>query len=189
MALWDDLSKKASETTAKAVQQAKIFAETSKLNGMISDEEKKIDGNYYQIGKLYAATYRSNPDEAFAGMLAAITESEEKIQQYRMQILQVKGVLLCEKCGAEVAKGVAFCTGCGSPMPKTEPSVSDTHNKCASCGAMVEKHMRFCTSCGKPMAVPAPQPVPQPATQRTCPTCGHVLSPDVAFCTECGTKL
>lgn len=200
MALWDNLGKKASETTAKAIQQAKILSETSRLNGLISDEEKKINNNYFQIGKLYTAIHRNDCEEDFAGMIAAIAESEQKIGDLRMQIQNLKGVIRCEKCGAELAKGVAFCSSCGAPIPRTETPDMEKFEKCGSCGAWVEKGMRFCTSCGKPMAPPAaitdaqsqppaaeaPAPVPE---KRVCPNCGAAAADDVLFCTECGTKL
>lgn len=153
MALWDSLTKKASETTAKAVQQAKILAETTKLNSQIADEEKKISNNYYQIGKLYAAMHQNDCEEDFAGMLAEIAEAEQKIRELKIQIQDIKGVVRCESCGAEVSKESAFCSACGAALPKVEVVVEDPdHEKCDSCGALVEKGMRFCTACGKPLA-------------------------------------
>ena len=41
MAFWDNLSQKASETTAKAMQKAKEMSDVAKLNAMISEEEAK----------------------------------------------------------------------------------------------------------------------------------------------------
>ena len=215
MALWDDLSKKASETTAKAVQQAKVLSETSRLNGMISDEEKKINNNYYQIGKLYATIHAANYEVEFAGMISGIIESEQKINEYRKQIQEIKGVLRCEKCGAEVAKGVAFCSSCGSPMPKVEVQDFGKYETCSGCGAKVEKGMRFCTFCGKPMAVQVVSASEQPenlpvnnsvvhteaapviptvsaysaAVIPTCSNCGTRLEDGAMFCTECGMKV
>ena len=198
MALWENLSKKASETTAKAIQQAKIISETAKLNSQIADEESKINANYFQIGKLYASIHATDPEDCFTGMLNAIAESEKRVHELKTQIQQIKGIVRCEKCGAEVAKGVAFCSSCGASMPKTEEDAADTRVKCASCGAMVEKGMRFCTACGKPMTIPEqPIALEQPTVpeqsvasqKRTCPSCGEEMAEDLAFCTECGTKL
>ena len=195
MALWDNLSKKASETTAKAVQQARILSETTRLNGLISDEEKKINNNYYQIGKLYAAIHQTDSEEEFSSMIAAIAESEQRIMEYRMLIQDVKGVTRCEKCGAEVAKGVAFCSSCGAAMPKVEVPDLGKYEKCSNCGAKVEKGMRFCTSCGKPMTVPIVRATVQSevptevSAKHICSNCGAELENDVAFCTECGTKI
>lgn len=205
MALWENLGKKTSETTAKAIQKAKELSETSRLNSMISEEEKKINNNYYQIGKLYASLHQHEHEEAFAGMIASISESEGRISDYRKQVQDVKGVMRCEKCGAEVPRGVAFCSSCGTPMPKGESVDMSKFDKCESCGAMVEKGMRFCTSCGKPMA-PAAASEAAPAEEQSaekqaaeeqaaaviesvCPSCGTKLDNDTLFCTECGIKL
>lgn len=195
MAFFDDLGKKISQAGQTAVQKTKEMTEIARINGLISDEEKKMTNNYYQIGKLYVAMHQHDFESDFAGMIAAISESETKIRDYKQQIQDIKGVICCEKCGAEVAKGIAFCSSCGAAMPKVETVDVSLHNKCDSCGALVEKGMRFCTSCGKPMSAPVVTPsiqadVPsEPSDKRTCSNCGATLDADVAFCTECGTKI
>ena len=40
MALWQDLGKKASATKAKAVEQAKVLTESTRLYGVIAEEKK-----------------------------------------------------------------------------------------------------------------------------------------------------
>lgn len=195
MALLDSLGKKASETTAKAMQKAKELSETASLNSMISDEEKKINNNYFQIGKLYASLHQHDCEEAFAGMLSSIIESEGKISDYRQQINDLKGVIRCEKCGGEVPRGVSFCSSCGSPMPVAETVITADCVRCENCGTSVKREMRFCTSCGKPMAQPAFQKSPNMMEAETesvgkaCPGCGIVVADDSAFCTECGVAL
>ena len=195
MAFWDNFSQKASETTAKAVQKAKEMSDIAKLNSMISEEETKINNNYYQVGKLYVTMHSHDHEEEFAGMVASIAESEEKIKSYRQQIQDIKGVVRCPQCGAEVQSGVAFCSSCGAPMPKVQPVNTGDMVRCEGCGAMNKKGVRFCTSCGKPMVHVATsettgESVTESAVQdKVCPNCGANIEPDVAFCTECGTKL
>lgn len=195
MAFFESLGKKASEATAKAIQKAQDLSETTKLNALISDAEKKVNDTYCQVGKLYVSLHGGDGDEAFAGMIASISEAEQKISAYRMQIQDIKGVQRCEKCGAEVARGVAFCSACGAPMPKMETIAADDYTKCENCGTMVSRGMRFCTSCGKPLAAATVSEVTEPmadednADDRICLNCGAKIENDTAFCTACGTKI
>lgn len=195
MAFWDNLSQKASETTAKAMQKAKEMSDIAKLNSIISEEETKINNTYYQIGKLYAAMHSNDHEEEFAGMIITLREADEKIRNCRQQIQDIKGVVRCSQCGAEVQVGAAFCSSCGASMPKVQLANTDDLIKCESCGAMVKKGVRFCTACGNPMAQMAASetsstPIIEDETQsKVCPNCGAKVEMDVAFCTECGTKL
>lgn len=197
MAFFNDLGKKASEATAKAVLKAQELSETTRLNSLISEEERKIDSSYYQIGKLYVSIHGHDVEEALSGMVENIFESQQKIDVYRTQIQDLKGLQRCEKCGAEVERGVAFCTCCGTPMPKIENIILDDHVKCSNCGTIVKRGMRFCTACGKPMILPEDKPIPNAEnneideliTEKICSNCGAKYSNDIDFCTECGTKL
>jgi predicted amidophosphoribosyltransferase len=191
-----------------AVQKTKDMTDIARINSLISDEEKKINGVYTQLGKFYATLHANDYESQFAGMMIAIKEAEMNISLYKKQILDIKGVTICEKCGSEVAKSVLFCNVCGSQMPKTEFNDFSNSTRCSSCGVMVPKDVRFCTNCGKPMAqampvVPAPSVAPAvpvaPATPVEvespviesifCPNCGTKLDGDTVFCTECGTKI
>lgn len=199
MAFFDDLGKKISQAGQTAVQKTKEMTDIARINGMISDEEKKVNNNYYQIGKLYVAMHSTDFESDFAGMITAIKESEIKIRDYKQQIQDIKGVVRCEKCGAEVESNVAFCSSCGTPMPKKEMSANIGNLiKCTGCGAMVDKNMRFCTSCGKPIAditqavsdmVSVADELATETVTNKCPNCGLDIDEGLAFCTECGTKL
>lgn len=83
MAFFDNLGKKVSEATAKAMQKAQEVSEISRVNSLISEEEKKINATYYQIGKLYVSVHGSDGEENFSGMVAAVLEGEQKINDYR----------------------------------------------------------------------------------------------------------
>lgn len=194
MAFFDELGKKISSAGQSAVQKTKEMADIARINSAISDEEKKINNNYYQIGKLYVAKYPADFEEDFSGMIFAIKDSEIKIREYRQQIQDTKGVVHCEKCGAEVAKNIAFCSSCGSPMPKQSNPINDANLvKCSGCEQMVSRNTRFCTSCGKPMvdilqSQSTGQNVDQSAIKK-CAICNAEIIEDIDFCTECGAKL
>lgn len=215
MAFFDDWGKKISNASQSAVQKTKDMAEVAKLNGQISDEEKKINNYYFQIGKLYMQLHRDDFGAEFAEMVTAVKQSEGKILSYQKQIQDVKGIVRCEKCGSEVPNTAAFCNACGAPIAKQTPSAPVVTNqappapavntqappaavvttqapqnikpvvKCSGCGAEVPDNMRFCTSCGTPVGTTAPA---QPVG-RTCPNCGAAAGEGLAFCTQCGSKL
>ncbi len=199
MAFFDDLSKKLSQASQSAVQKAKEMTDIARINGAISDEEKKINNSYYQIGKLYVSMHETDYEDNFAAVIAAIKESEAKICEYKQQLQDIKGVVRCEKCGAEVANNVAFCSACGAAMPKkAEAPSEDNAVKCEGCGAVISKNVRFCTSCGRPVAESAQEAEQndaetadnaQEAKSSRCSNCGAELKEGLAFCTGCGTKL
>lgn len=193
MAFFDKLSKTVSEASQKTIAKTKELADTFRLNTMISEQEKIITNQYFQIGKLYVSIHKDNYEDDFSGMISAIAEAEAKIRDYKKQIQDIKGVQRCEKCGAEVPNGAAFCSSCGATMPKIQTPEPTDYVKCENCGTNVKKGMRFCTSCGKPMetvaAPAAKESVVETAAEKTCSNCGAKVETDLAFCTECGTKL
>ena len=196
MAFFEKLSKTVTEASQKTIAKTKELADTSRLNSMISAEEKIITNQYFQIGKLYVSIHKDDFEDDFDGMIGAIAEAEAKIRDYKRQIQDIKGVQRCEKCGAEVPNGAAFCSACGATMPKVQAPFSTDYIKCENCDAEVKKGMRFCTSCGKPMeavksasAVSVTEQTVIVEQDKVCPNCGAKVEDGLAFCTECGTKL
>lgn len=204
MAFFEDLGKKISQTSQDAVQKAKDTAEILKLNGMISEEEKKIKAKYAEIGKKYFDIYAESCDAYFADMINEIKEAQNNINTYNEHIKQLKGITKCPDCGADVASGDAFCTNCGRKI-----TVEVAAQKlCTACGNDVSNSV-FCTKCGKKVDADAPasavapvqyvpdsisvQSVPNAAptvqpTATICSNCGAVLAPGILFCTSCGCK-
>ena len=193
MAFFDKLSKTVTEASQKTIAKTKELADASKLNSTISEQERAINIQYLKLGKLYATIHREDFEEAFAEMMSNISQAEAKIQECKNQIMEIKGVRKCERCGAEVPMTSAFCQACGAGMPKVQTATAPDQLKCPRCGAEVKKGMRFCTSCGKAMEAPAAPVVQEPKVEvvlkKTCSNCGAVLEADAAFCEECGTKV
>lgn len=139
MSFFDDLGKKLSQAGQTAAQKTKEIAETAKLNSQISDEEKKINEYYLQIGKLYVSLHDENHEADFDELIGNLHESENKVKECRQQIKDIKGVVVCEKCGAEVSSGSAFCSTCGAPMPVVTPAEEAAEaNEEAAPGSSVE---------------------------------------------------
>ena len=121
MAIWDDIMKKATAVSEKAVKQAKDLSEVAKLKLQIVEAEKAAEDAYAKLGRLYAAAHRSDYEEGFASVMAAVTNAEQTVKTLHQQLQDAKGVTVCEKCGAEVPKDAAFCSACGAEIPKPAP--------------------------------------------------------------------
>jgi len=195
MAFLDDLGKKVSEVSARTIQKTKELTDTSRLNVLIADEEKAINSYYSQIGKLYYTIYKNDYAEEFSVMIDGIVTSESRINAYREEIQNIKGVQKCEKCGAEVMKGAAFCSSCGATLPKeVSTEVIDTIS-CMSCGAILKKEMHFCTVCGKEIEKSYEIITDVDRSEECereihrCSNCGEIIDENMMFCTECGTKV
>ncbi len=193
MSFLDNIGSKASAAGQAAAEKARNFAEVNRLNGVISDHEKRISRLYFEIGQSYYERHKDDPEAEELERIAEITDTNEKIAVCRNQIKTLKGVEKCPNCGADVQNGSQFCNNCGTRMPpasmKTAPKAGLT---CPTCGAAVAEGNLFCNSCGTKLA-PAPAPAPaEPAVEelkRSCPNCGTELESDAEFCFNCGAKL
>ena len=197
MSFFDNIGSKASAAGQAAAEKARNFAEVNRLNGVISDHEKRISRLYFEIGQSYYERHKDDPEAEELERIAEITDTNEKIAVCRNQIKTLKGVEKCPNCGADVQNGSQFCNNCGTRMPpasmKTAPKTGLT---CPTCGTELESNAAFCFNCGTKLApTPAPAPAPAPAEpaveelKRSCPNCGTELESDAAFCFNCGAKL
>lgn len=166
MSFFSKVGEKITQTGQSAAQKTKNTAETIKLKGMISDEEKSINNVFLQIGKLYYETFGESPEQPFVELVTNIKDSEGKITTYTEQINQLRGVLNCQKCGGEVPDDASFCCSCGAAINIVpEASVNDdsaSETSCGQCGFIVAPDLPFCTNCGNRIN---PDPVPvEPVT-------------------------
>lgn len=164
MGIFDDFGKRVKDAGQKSVQKTRELSEISHLNTMLSQAESKINNLYCQIGKTYMELHRDDCEEDLAQYVSSIKDLEKDISLYKKQIQEIRGVQVCNQCGADISRGSAFCSSCGAPVPKIQkPQYNDDLIKCDSCGAMVKKGMRFCTACGNPLEIskPVPEVIPE----------------------------
>jgi len=207
MAFFDDIGKKIAQTGQGAAQKAKNMAETVKLNSMVSDEEKRINNAFIQIGKTYYETYGNSPDQLFIQLINGINDSKAKIVSYYEQINKIKGIVRCQKCGGEVPYNSLFCSSCGSPMntvppaPAVQPVVNDVF--CEKCGTKMSDGQVFCSNCGNrrepTFESDAVQPVDETVLETTVietvvetvvePQSFEPEVPQITYCSGCGMAL
>lgn len=174
MAFLDDIGK----AFSNAGQKTKDMADIAKFNSLLSEEEKKINNLYTQIGKTYVQLHPTDYDENLAAFFMAYRESEKKIAEIKARLKQLKNLIDCPGCGSELPADAMFCSKCGYRMPTRPVVVPDGSAICTSCGAFVPKTMRFCTGCGAPMAVS--QSIPVTSMPTSAPAYPAASTPAVA---------
>ena len=152
MPLFDNIGKKITVATQNVVRGTKEFTDTARLNSLIADEQQKITALYSQIGKLYYESAPSETDTAIGKLCHSITSANERIDKYNEEIRQIKGVMRCPACGADIAISSIFCGACGTrvEVQADKPEAAPAAGRfCTGCGAEIPEGVVFCTSCGQ----------------------------------------
>ena len=154
MAFFEQLGKRITDAGQGVAQQTKNFADVTRLNGAISDKEKKIAQLYEALGRTCYERHRDNPAPEYQELVGEISGLFDEIARHREEIKQIKGIVKCPNCGADVPRQAAFCNACGTKMaPETPPpapgaSPADGARVCPACGAPCPEGNLFCTKCG-----------------------------------------
>ena len=150
MAFFEQLGKRITDAGQSAAQQTKGFADVSRMNRAISEKEKKISQLYLAIGQSYYENHKDSETCEELDKIREINNLFAEIAANRKSINQKKGVLKCEKCGAEVPPTAAFCHVCGAKINHDEKAdvPGDGELICPVCHAVVGKENLFCTHCG-----------------------------------------
>ncbi len=148
-----------------AVAKSKEMAEITRLNLEISSQEQKIKELYTSAGEYLL----NNPqlvdaqDETFLQKRESLAQLQEKIEQSRQALLDVRGISLCPGCGAEVNRSSRFCDRCGAEMPCVPVENEQAKPACPGCGAEVDGGAAFCPACGAKLNAEQPAQAPQEA--------------------------
>ncbi len=195
MAFFDELGKKISQTSQGVAQKTKDTAKIMKLNGLISDEEKRINAFYSQMGKTYFELHCESYEQNFESMVIGIKEAQAKIEEHSEQIKKLKGIDHCPNCGRDVQYGATFCSSCGSKIETKNNTVSvnnDNMRRCLKCGMPINDGCVFCTHCGT-KTIQSQKSKNEInfsfESANKCPNCNNEVSVDSDCCVSCGTKL
>lgn len=151
MGFFDNVGQSISNKSAAAAQKVKDVTEMSRLNGIVSTEEKNINEQYTLIGKKFYEANVNEPGE-YVNFFNNIKESLDKINDAKKQIAALKKTVTCPGCGNEVDKSSAFCNKCGYNMAEVIAAANagsaTAAPVCPQCGNAVEAGAKFCNSCG-----------------------------------------
>jgi predicted RNA-binding Zn-ribbon protein involved in translation (DUF1610 family) len=157
MSVFENFTKKVSDTAKAAAKKSGDIVEITKLNMNVGSEEDKIEKKYSEIGKLLYESYVSGKTvgEEFKPHCEEIEKYFENVSAMKQKIQELKKIKNCPVCGAELEADVLFCPKCGTkqeiPESKEEPEKDEKEPdelKCPSCGAEYESETAFCPKCG-----------------------------------------
>lgn len=152
MAFFDQLGKKISSTSQNMMQKAKGLVDITGLKSQISDEEKKINKYYYNLGKMYYASQKESPLPEFEELVGMLNGSFAKIDELNEMITTIENVKICPNCGTPIEDDMIFCTGCGAKIehgvPKEAAQEEAPARFCTNCGAPLQSDAIFCMNCG-----------------------------------------
>ena len=144
MAFFDDISKKVNDVARTVESKGREVADVARLKYRISEEERRADEIYKKIGKLFVERAGDRAKGTFAALIDEVRASEEKVEGYKAQIRELKGITLCSECGGEIHADATFCPTCGkkAERPDRKPPI------CPNCGVTVDEGATFCVDCG-----------------------------------------
>lgn len=102
--------------------RADSFVETQKIRSKILLEQKLIEKDFTDLGKmLYKKYVDGEPlDETMAELCDDVTQRKIAIAGYRETMAKMNGETICAACGASVPEDAAFCMQCGAPIDRNE---------------------------------------------------------------------
>ncbi len=123
MDFFNKLGKKASETYQVTKEKTVKFSEEMKLKGRMNEAKNKITNLYEEVGEHVYHQFKTNTEEGKEEILVKCEEISAQfdvISKIESDILALKEVKKCVKCGAEINKKDDFCSKCGKEQPKVE---------------------------------------------------------------------
>ena len=110
--------------------------------------ESETKNQYYELGK---KLFEEKPDSAasfFPEITGKIQANKDRISDIKKQINIIKGIVICEHCGAEVKNTYTFCQECGNKMKVAVAAAPDGFVLCVNCNTANEEGSKYCKCCG-----------------------------------------
>lgn len=115
MSIFNNITKKVTETAKSAAKKSGDIVEVTKLNISITGEEEKIKRAYDDIGKIVYESFARGEKIAdpFKQYCEKVGEYEKKIEEMRQKILELRNIKMCPECSTELLVEMAYCHTCG----------------------------------------------------------------------------
>lgn len=150
MAFFEQIGKKITNAGQSVAQQTKNFADIAQINSSISEKEKRISQLFLNIGQAYYTRHKEDQTSEFCEIIEEIKGLYLEIEKNQEKIKEIKGVIKCPNCGADMPFNAVFCNACGVKV-KEDQDVSEKNEMicyCPACNSVVDEDDLFCNHCG-----------------------------------------
>ena len=150
MDFFEKIGRRLSDAGQNVAQQTRDFSDVTKLNSAISDREKRISQMFLQLGQSYYERHKSDEQAEELDIIEQINALYSEISVNQEKIRQIKNVVKCEKCGADLPPKASFCNVCGVKVNQAPPVSTnvETGRVCPVCHAVIGADNLFCVHCG-----------------------------------------
>ena len=200
MAFLESLGESISHAGNAISQRANDFTLQSQLKHSIEQCQQRIDNDYHTLGTMvymerkHLSQESMNYDQVIRDIDDTTTYMNGQIAQYD----QLRGVVRCPNCGAEVAVGTPYCMCCGAPIAAAQQNMGSQYagqSYMQQPGGQPQEHPYMQPSEPPAQSQPMEQPQVHPSADLTsgaqtiCPNCGRPYKPGTRFCICCGADL
>ena len=121
MGLLDNLGSTLNKVANTTIKKSKDLTELTKLSLKLNSEEGELTELYEKFGKKQYNSAKNIETTDDADYVKLIEEKIKVIEDLKEDIEQVKGIIICPKCGTKNKEEDTFCSNCGEKLPKPEP--------------------------------------------------------------------
>lgn len=109
---------RARDAADKAGKKTGEMVEFSKLKISAAENQKKIDGEYAELGKMVYKAAKDHTDctEYVNEKAVAIDALFEKQKELEDKINAMRKIKKCEQCGSENTESAEYCCKCGAKL-------------------------------------------------------------------------
>lgn len=128
MGLFDDISGTFNKVANTTIKKSKDLTELTKLSLKLSSEEGDLAKLYENLGKIVYEAAKNKETPKTNEVFSQIDIRIASIQDINENIEQLKGVIICPKCGTKNKETDTFCSSCGEKLPKHENTDEGTQD-------------------------------------------------------------
>lgn len=128
------IGKKITKTSQDTFDRAKNFAEISRLNLKLANEERQLEELYANLGRMFYKLNKNQPGLLYKDVFRAIEGGVNNVTSIQKNIENIKNQKTFQK----------------SNLPKEEP-VETVYKLCTNCGEVGLATDILCINCQKPL--------------------------------------